>query len=105
MCDIEATSQQLETLQASKPAEEVPKQQSFESLDKDTVGYFQQQSMQAVYGQAKVDIKKDTFLCTHIDKKHYSKNMCHQCYHRKGKSRMADACEHTNKSHYSNGLC
>lgn len=105
ICDIEATSEQLEALQASKRGEEAPKQQSFESLGKDTVGYFQQQSLQAVYGQAQVDSKKSTFLCMHIDKKHYSKNMCHQCYHRMGKSRMADACEHTNKPHYSNGLC
>lgn len=45
------------------------------------------------------------FLCPHLDKKHYAKNMCHNCYHRKGKSKMASACSHTNKPHYSNGLC
>ena len=31
--------------------------------------------------------------------------MCHNCYHRKGKSKMASACSHKNKPHYSNGLC
>ena len=45
------------------------------------------------------------FLCHHLDKKHYAKNMCHNCYHRKGKSKMASACIHKNKPHYSNGLC
>jgi hypothetical protein len=105
MCDIEATRVQLEVLQASKSAEDALKQKSFECFDNDTVGYFQQQSMQAVHGEAQVNIKKNSFLCTHLDKKHYAKNMCHQCYHRKGKSRMADACDHTTKSHYSNGLC
>lgn len=53
---------------------------------------------------ANVDMK-EYFLCPHLDKKHYAKNMCHNCYHRKGKSRMADACEHTTRPHYSNGLC
>ena len=31
--------------------------------------------------------------------------MCHNCYHRKGKTKMAYACGHTNKSHYSSGMC
>ena len=44
-------------------------------------------------------------MCPHTDQKHYAKNMCHNCYHRKGKSKMAWACGHTNKSHYSSGMC
>ena len=43
--------------------------------------------------------------CPHTDQKHYAKNMCHNCYHRKGKTKMAYLCEHKNKSHYSSGLC
>ena len=31
--------------------------------------------------------------------------MCHKCYHRGGKSKMADKCSHTDKPHYSNGKC
>lgn len=48
---------------------------------------------------------KDIFMCTHRDKKHYAKNMCHNCYHRKGKTKLATGCEHTDKPHYSNGKC
>ena len=44
-------------------------------------------------------------MCPHRDKKHYAKNMCHNCYHRKGKTKMATECEHTDKPHYSNGKC
>ena len=44
-------------------------------------------------------------MCTHRDKKHYAKNMCHNCYHRKGKTKLATDCEHTDKPHYSNGKC
>ena len=43
--------------------------------------------------------------CPHTDKKLYAKNMCHKCYHRGGKSKMADKCSHTDKPHYSNGKC
>ena len=57
------------------------------------------------FGHANIFDKKDMFLCPHLDKKHYAKNMCHNCYHRKGKSKMATACSHTNKPHYSVGLC
>ena len=49
--------------------------------------------------------RREIFKCPHVDKKHYAKNMCHNCYHRRGKTKMATACEHTNKPHYSNGLC
>ena len=49
--------------------------------------------------------RKEGFKCPHVDKKHYAKKMCHNCYHRKGKTKMASKCEHTNKPHYSNGLC
>lgn len=44
-------------------------------------------------------------MCPHRDKKHYAKNMCHNCYHRKGKTKLATDCEHTDKPHYSNGKC
>ena len=31
--------------------------------------------------------------------------MCHNCYHSKGKTKLAYACEHTKRSHYSSGMC
>jgi len=49
--------------------------------------------------------RREIFKCPHTDRKHYAKNMCHNCYHRKGKTKMAHACGHTNKSHYSSGMC
>lgn len=55
-----------------------------------------------VSGQRK---RREIFKCPHTDRKHYAKNMCHNCYHRKGKTKMAYACGHTNKSHYSSGMC
>jgi hypothetical protein len=49
--------------------------------------------------------RREIYKCPHTDRKHYAKNMCHNCYHRKGKSKMAYACGHTTKSHYSSGMC
>lgn len=49
--------------------------------------------------------RREIFKCPHTDRKHYAKNMCHNCYHRKGKTKMAYACGHVDKSHYSNGMC
>ena len=31
--------------------------------------------------------------------------MCHNCYHRKGKSKLATECKHKTRPHYSNGKC
>ena len=49
--------------------------------------------------------RREIFKCPHTDRKHYAKNMCHNCYHRKGKTKMATVCGHTHKSHYSSGMC
>jgi hypothetical protein len=56
----------------------------------------------AMAGQRK---RREIFKCPHTDKKHYAKNMCHNCYHRKGKTKMAHACGHPDRSHYSSGMC
>jgi hypothetical protein len=50
-------------------------------------------------------IRRQILKCPHSDRKHYAKNMCHNCYHRMGKTKKAYACGHPNKSHYSNGMC
>jgi len=55
-----------------------------------------------IAGQRK---RREIYKCPHTDKKHYAKNMCHNCYHRKGKTKMATACGHTDRSHYSSGMC
>lgn len=55
-----------------------------------------------VTGQRK---RREILKCPHTDRKHYAKNMCHNCYHRKGKTKMATKCGHTDRSHYSSGMC
>ena len=47
--------------------------------------------------------RREINKCPHTDKKHYAKNMCHNCYHRRGKTKMATCCP--TKSHYSGGMC
>ena len=49
--------------------------------------------------------RRQIYRCPHTDKPHYAKNMCHNCYHRMGKSKLAYACGHPNKAHYSSGMC
>jgi hypothetical protein len=48
---------------------------------------------------------KTNSACPHVNKKHYAKNMCYNCYHRGGRSKKAWACIHTDRQHYSFGLC
>jgi hypothetical protein len=43
--------------------------------------------------------------CPHKGRKHYAKNMCINCYHRRGRTKKAWACIHSEKLHYSKGLC
>ena len=43
--------------------------------------------------------------CPHKSRKHYAKNMCINCYHRKGRTKKAWACSHKDRLHYSKGLC
>mmetsp|Transcript_48423 Transcript_48423/g.67287 ORF Transcript_48423/g.67287 Transcript_48423/m.67287 type:complete len:292 (+) Transcript_48423:20-895(+) len=43
--------------------------------------------------------------CPHKDKKHYAKNMCSACYHRRGRTKAPWKCQHLNRAHYARGLC
>ena len=43
--------------------------------------------------------------CPHKKAKHYAKNMCINCYHRRGRTKKAWACSHDDRLHYSKGLC
>ena len=84
-----------------------------EEFTDDSVGYFQRQALCQKYelleGMNPMALDssqlKQLFICAHAHKKHYAKNMCHNCYHNKGKQKKATACIHTSKPHYSNGLC
>ena len=48
--------------------------------------------------------KKNT-NCPHLERKHYDKNMCNNCYHAFGRDKKAWICAHNDKSHYALGLC
>ena len=49
--------------------------------------------------------KREIINCPHKTKKHYAKNMCITCYHRRGRTKKAWNCPHSDKLHYSKGLC
>ena len=61
--------------------------------------------IQAIRSTVSATNGPEIIKCPHTDKKPYAKGMCHNCYHKRGKSKMASACGHTTKPHYSNGLC
>ena len=48
---------------------------------------------------------KTVTACPHVDSKHYAKNLCSNCYHRKGRDKKAWACKHVDRIHYAHGLC
>jgi hypothetical protein len=54
-----------------------------------------------------IDNKKSWQMvtCPHKSRKHYAKNMCINCYHRRGRTKKAWMCIHSEKLHYSKGLC
>ena len=43
--------------------------------------------------------------CPHTDRKYYCKGMCLNCYHSKGRVKLANACEHTDRKLYARGVC
>mmetsp|Transcript_10066 Transcript_10066/g.19831 ORF Transcript_10066/g.19831 Transcript_10066/m.19831 type:complete len:111 (+) Transcript_10066:25-357(+) len=43
--------------------------------------------------------------CQHLTRKHYARNMCRPCYHRKGRFRKAWMCKHSDRAVYARGLC
>ena len=49
--------------------------------------------------------RKEVYRCPHTNRKHYAKNMCLNCYHKSGRTKLAWACEHKSKLHYSKGMC
>ena len=43
--------------------------------------------------------------CTHLEKLHYAKGMCKDCYNKTGRKKLAFECVHTNKPNYALGMC
>jgi hypothetical protein len=43
--------------------------------------------------------------CPHVERKHYAKNMCYNCYHNRGRNKCAWKCVHKEKRHYAKGVC
>lgn len=48
--------------------------------------------------------KKNT-ACPHTLRKHYAKNMCYNCYHRKGREKAPWNCLHDKMAMYAKGKC
>lgn len=43
--------------------------------------------------------------CPHTSEAFYSKGMCRNCYHAKGRKKPSSKCEHTSRPNYALGLC
>jgi hypothetical protein len=49
--------------------------------------------------------KKEISKCPHPANSYYAKGMCLNCYHAKGRTKMADVCGHPDRVMYANGVC
>lgn len=72
--------------------------------------FFQDESALPLPEPLKHDSSNDRKLktntaCPHKDRKHYAKNMCNNCYHRQGRTKLAWACLHTDRHMYAKGKC
>jgi hypothetical protein len=43
--------------------------------------------------------------CPHVTLDYYASGMCRNCYHSKGRMKLASQCEHKDKKLYAKGLC
>eukprot|EP00359_Climacostomum_virens_P007844 CAMPEP_0204910350 /NCGR_PEP_ID=MMETSP1397-20131031/8898_1 /ASSEMBLY_ACC=CAM_ASM_000891 /TAXON_ID=49980 /ORGANISM="Climacostomum Climacostomum virens, Strain Stock W-24" /LENGTH=89 /DNA_ID=CAMNT_0052080483 /DNA_START=21 /DNA_END=287 /DNA_ORIENTATION=- len=59
----------------------------------------EQETQVKEYGLGKVS------ACPHPNRKHYAKHMCSQCYHKRGREKLAWLCEHTDRMAYCKGRC
>ena len=48
---------------------------------------------------------KTNTACPHKDRKHYAKGMCNNCYHKKGRKKLAQNCPHKDRPLYARGKC
>lgn len=49
--------------------------------------------------------KKEITKCAHVDGIYYASGMCKNCYHSKGRNKLATKCEHTDRKLYAHGVC
>lgn len=40
-----------------------------------------------------------------MNEHYYASGMCKNCYHSKGRNKMAEKCEHTDRKLYARGVC
>ena len=43
--------------------------------------------------------------CQHVNDHYYASGMCKNCYHSKGRNKMAEKCEHHDRKLYARGVC
>ena len=53
----------------------------------------------------KVKHRNEITKCPHVDGIYYASGMCKNCYHSKGRIKLATLCEHTDRKLYARGIC
>ena len=53
----------------------------------------------------KVKHRNEITKCPHLNAVYYASGMCKNCYHSKGRNKMATLCEHTDRKLYARGIC
>lgn len=51
------------------------------------------------------DKKKNITSCPHTSMAFYAKGMCKNCYHQRGREKLADKCPHIDRANYAHGVC
>ena len=49
--------------------------------------------------------RKEITKCEHVTEQYYASGMCKNCYHSKGRNKMAERCEHKDRKLYARGVC
>lgn len=49
--------------------------------------------------------RKAISKCTHASESYYANGMCKNCYHAKGRTKMATECDHIERPMYARGIC
>ena len=53
----------------------------------------------------RVKHRKTITKCEHVNDQYYASGMCKNCYHSKGRMKLATKCEHTDRKLYARGVC
>ena len=53
----------------------------------------------------KVKHRNEITRCPHVNGVYYASGMCKNCYHCKGRNKLATLCEHTDRKLYARGVC